>query len=60
VLVVVRLHRLARSVGHLLHVIKDFEKRGVHLRPIRDQIDTSASFRYSGSWSSFEGGIDLA
>lgn len=41
VLVVVRLDRLARSVSHLLQVIKDLEERGVHFRSIRDPIDTS-------------------
>jgi DNA invertase Pin-like site-specific DNA recombinase len=41
VLVVVRLDRLARSVSHLLQVIEDLEKRGVHFRSIRDPIDTS-------------------
>ncbi len=40
-LVVVRLDRLARSVSHLLAVIEDLEKRGVHLRSPRDPIDTS-------------------
>ncbi|MFS8116827.1 recombinase family protein, partial [Rhizobium jaguaris] len=39
VLVVVRLDRLARSVSHLLHVIEDLEKRGVHFRSLRDPID---------------------
>jgi len=41
VLVVVRLDRLALSVSHLLRVIEDLEKRGVHFRSIRDPIDTS-------------------
>ncbi|MBZ5762251.1 recombinase family protein [Rhizobium sp. VS19-DR104.2] len=41
VLVIVRLDRLARSVSHLLQVIKDLEERGVHFRSIRDPIDTS-------------------
>jgi DNA invertase Pin-like site-specific DNA recombinase len=41
VLVVVRLDRLARSVSHLLQVIKDLEQRGVYFRSIRDPIDTS-------------------
>ncbi|WFU92114.1 recombinase family protein (plasmid) [Rhizobium sp. CC1099] len=40
-LVVVRLDRLARSVSHLLNVIEDLEKRGVHFRSLRDPIDTS-------------------
>ena len=41
VLIVVRLDRLARSVSHLLQVIQDLEKRGVHFRSIHDPIDTS-------------------
>lgn len=41
VLVVVRLDRLARSVSHLLQVIRDLEHRGVHFRSIQDPIDTS-------------------
>ncbi|EHS53249.1 Resolvase domain-containing protein [Rhizobium sp. PDO1-076] len=41
VLVVVRLDRLARSVSHLLEVIEQLEKRGVHFRSLRDPIDTS-------------------
>lgn len=41
VLVVVRLDRLARSVSHLLQVIRDLEHRGVHFRSIHDPIDTS-------------------
>lgn len=41
VLVVVRLDRLARSVSHLLAMIEDLERRGVHFRSIRDPIDTS-------------------
>ncbi len=41
VLVVVRLDRLARSISHLLQVIEDLERRGVHFRSICDPIDTS-------------------
>ncbi len=41
VLVVVRLDRLARSVSHLLQVVRDLEHRGVHFRSIHDPIDTS-------------------
>ncbi|MGV1760796.1 recombinase family protein [Rhizobium sp. A22-96] len=41
VLVVVRLDRIARSVGHLLQVIEDLGKRGVHFRSLRDPIDTA-------------------
>jgi DNA invertase Pin-like site-specific DNA recombinase len=41
VLVVVRLDRLARSVIHLIDVIKDLERRRVHFRSLHDPIDTS-------------------
>src|SRR3954447_2576306 len=40
-LVVVRLDRLARSVGHLLTVIEQLETGGAHFRSLRDPIDTS-------------------
>lgn len=41
VLVVVRLDRLARSVGHLLEVIETLEAKKAHFRSLRDPIDTS-------------------
>jgi len=40
-LVVVRLDRLARSVGHLLAVIEQLETGGAHFRSVRDPIDTA-------------------
>src|SRR5215471_16838377 len=40
-LVVVRLDRLARSVGHLLAVIEQLEAKGTHFRSLRDPIDTT-------------------
>src|ERR1700676_3012074 len=40
-LVVVRLDRLARSVGHLLAVIEQLEAKGAHFRSLHDPIDTS-------------------
>ena len=40
-LVVVRLDRLARSVGHLLAVIEQLEAAGAHFRSLRDPIDTT-------------------
>src|SRR6185437_4076476 len=40
-LVVVRLDRLARSVGHLLAVIEQLEAKGAHFRSLRDPIDTT-------------------
>ncbi len=39
-LVVVRLDRLARSVGHLLAVIEQLEANGAHFRSLRSPIDT--------------------
>lgn len=41
ILIVVRIDRLARSVQHLLAVIDEIEKRGAHIRSLRDPIDTS-------------------
>ena len=40
-LVVVRLDRLARSVGHLLAVIEQLEARGAHFRSLHDPVDTA-------------------
>src|SRR5207237_1819013 len=40
-LVVVRLDRLARSVGHLLAVIEQLEGKGAYFRSLRDPIDTT-------------------
>ena len=40
-LVVVRLDRLARSVGHLLSVIEQLEGKGAHFRSLHDPIDTT-------------------
>jgi DNA invertase Pin-like site-specific DNA recombinase len=40
-LVVVRLDRLARSVGHLLAVIEQLEAAGAHFRSLGDPIDTT-------------------
>ena len=40
-LVVVRVDRLARSVGHLLAVIEQLEANGAHFRSLRDPIDTT-------------------
>lgn len=42
VLVIVRLDRLARSIGHLMTVLEDLESRGVYFRSIGDPIDTAA------------------
>src|SRR5438270_5816950 len=40
-LVVVRVDRLARSVGHLLAVIEQLEANGAHFRSLHDPIDTT-------------------
>src|SRR5207244_11167304 len=40
-LVVVRLDRLARSVGHLLAVIEQLAAKGAYFRSLRDPIDTT-------------------
>ncbi|MES4992418.1 recombinase family protein [Phyllobacterium sp. 22229] len=42
-LVVVRIDRLARSVGHLLEVIENLTEKGVHFRSLRDPIDTTTA-----------------
>ena len=41
-LVVVRLDRLARSLGHLLEVIEGLEARGAHFRSLSDPVDTAS------------------
>ncbi|AUX78671.1 recombinase family protein [Sinorhizobium fredii] len=58
-LVVVRLHRLAPSVSHLLEVIEDLVTRGVHFRSLHDPIDTSTpegmfSLQVLGAVAQFE------
>ena len=42
VLVVAKLDRLARSLGHLLEVIESLEGKGAHFRSLGDPIDTSS------------------
>jgi DNA invertase Pin-like site-specific DNA recombinase len=42
VLLVVRIDRLARSLGHLLEVIEGLEARGAHFRSLHDPIDTTS------------------
>ncbi|MFE6968882.1 recombinase family protein [Isoptericola sp. NPDC057653] len=41
-LVVAKLDRLGRSVSHLVRVIDELERRGVALRSLSEQIDTSS------------------
>lgn len=42
VLIVVRIDRLARSLGHLLEVIDRLERDGAHFRSLHDPIDTAS------------------
>ena len=42
-LVVWRLDRLARSLKHLLTLVEDLSARGVHLRSLTENIDTSSA-----------------
>lgn len=41
--VVTKLDRLGRSLSHLVHVVDELERRGVALRSLSEQIDTSTS-----------------
>ena len=41
--VVAKLDRLGRSVSHLVRVVEELERRGVALRSLSEQIDTSTS-----------------
>lgn len=43
VVVVSRLDRLARSIRHLIQIAADLQERGVHLRSLSDNIDTSTA-----------------
>jgi DNA invertase Pin-like site-specific DNA recombinase len=59
VLVVAKLDRLARSVGHLLEVIQNLLQRGIHFRSLGDPIDTSTpqgifSLQVLGAVAQFE------
>lgn len=42
-LVIWRLDRLGRSLPHLLEVVADLDRRGVHLRSLGETIDTSSA-----------------
>jgi DNA invertase Pin-like site-specific DNA recombinase len=58
-LVVWRLDRLGRSLGHLIDTIKDLERRGVHFKSLQEQIDTTTSggklvFHVFGALAEFE------
>ncbi len=58
-LVVWRLDRLGRSLGHLIKMIGTLEKRSVHFRSLTETIDTSSSggrlvFHLMGAMAEFE------
>ena len=58
-LVVWRLDRLGRSLGHLIDTTKDLERRGVHFKSLQEQIDTTTSggklvFHVFGALAEFE------
>jgi DNA invertase Pin-like site-specific DNA recombinase len=57
--VVWRLDRLGRSLGHLIETIKDLDERGVHFRSLQEQLDTATSggklvFHVFGALAEFE------
>jgi DNA invertase Pin-like site-specific DNA recombinase len=43
VIIVWRLDRLARSIRHLIEIAADLQTRGIHLRSLSDNIDTSTA-----------------
>ena len=54
-----KLDRLGRSLGHLIETVNDLEKRGVGLRSLTEQIDTTTSggrliFHMFGALGQFE------
>ena len=58
-LVVWRLDRLGRSLGHLIETIRTLEARGVHFKSLQEQIDTGTSggklvFHVFGALAEFE------
>jgi DNA invertase Pin-like site-specific DNA recombinase len=42
-IVVVELSRMTRSLMHLLELVKDFETKGINIKSIRENIDTSTA-----------------
>jgi DNA invertase Pin-like site-specific DNA recombinase len=58
-LVVWRLDRLGRSLGHLIETIRGLESRGVHFKSLQEQLDTGTSggklvFHVFGALAEFE------
>src|SRR3954465_9319360 len=58
-LVVWRLDRLGRSLGHLIDMIKALEQRGIHFKSLQEQLDTATSggklvFHVFGALAEFE------
>jgi DNA invertase Pin-like site-specific DNA recombinase len=58
-LVVWRLDRLGRSLGHLIETVRDLHERGVHFRSLQEQLDTGTSagklvFHVFGALAEFE------
>jgi DNA invertase Pin-like site-specific DNA recombinase len=58
-LVVWRLDRLGRSLGHLIETVRDLRERGVHFRSLQEQLDTATSggkliFHVFGALAEFE------
>src|SRR5687768_1829920 len=58
-LVVWRLDRLGRSLGHLIETVRDLQARGVHFRSLQEQLDTGTSggklvFHVFGALAEFE------
>src|SRR5688500_1985888 len=42
-LVVWRLDRLGRSLGHLIETIRHLERQGIHFKSLQEQLDTATS-----------------
>jgi DNA invertase Pin-like site-specific DNA recombinase len=58
-LVVWRLDRLGRSLGHLIETVRDLRERGVHFRSLQEQLDTATTggklvFHIFGALAEFE------
>jgi DNA invertase Pin-like site-specific DNA recombinase len=58
-LVVWRLDRLGRSLGHLIQTVRELRERGVHFRSLQEQLDTATSggklvFHVFGALAEFE------